>query len=29
MTRKLTAVQIAKKQRQFNKISSISGKTNG
>ena len=25
----LTAVQIAKKQRQFNKISSISGMTNG
>lgn len=29
MTLKLTAVQIAEKQRQFNKISSISGKTNG
>jgi len=25
----LTAVQIAKKQRQFNKISSIAGMTNG
>lgn len=25
----LTAVQIAEKQRQFNKISSISGMTNG
>lgn len=29
MSEILTAVQIAKKQRQFNKISLISGMTNG
>lgn len=29
MNPNLTAVQIAKKQRQFNKISLISGVTNG